>query len=210
MIFRVQRPAKPAKPAAEPSLMDDLLGMDFGTTNQNNPADVDPFSSDLTGVMDMLNNMGSATEPASTPADTSMDFTSILSPSEPVPDAPAAEPIAEPEPISFSQPVGKFRMNESSIDKSSLIAFEEDGIKVEFKLKKGEDDSDTIIKAIISNSNPDDVEEFNIQAAVPKYMKVQTKPISDPIIPCNNEDISTQLFRIKNNAFGEVREMCLC
>ena len=35
-------------------------------------------------------------------------------------------------------------------------------------------------------------------------MKVQTKPISDPIIPCNNEDISTQLIRVKNNAFGEV------
>lgn len=111
MIIRIQRPAKPAKPAAEPSLMDDLLGMDFGTTNQSNPADVDPFSSDLTGVMDMLNNMGSAAEPTNTPTDTGMDFTSMLSPSEPVPNAPAAEPIAEPEPMSFSQPVGMSRMN---------------------------------------------------------------------------------------------------
>ena len=72
-------------------------------------------------------------------------------------------------------------------------------------MKKGEDNSDTIIKAIITNANPDDLEEFDMQAAVPKYMKVQMKPISDPIIPGNNEDISTQLIRVKNNAFGEVR-----
>ena len=43
-----------------------------------------------------------------------------------------------------------------------------------------------------------------------QYMKVQTKPISDPIIPCNNEDISTQLIRVKNNAFGEVRREKEC
>ena len=30
------------------------------------------------------------------------------------------------------------------------------------------------------------------------------KPISDPIIPGYNEDVSTQLIRIKNSAFGEV------
>ena len=95
-----------------------------------------------------------------------------------------------------------------------MVAFDEDGVKIVFKMKKGEDDSDTIIKAIISNSNPDDLEEFTLQAAVPKvseeelyhnqYMKVQMKPISDPIIPGNNEDVSTQLIRIKNNYFGEV------
>ena len=49
-----------------------------------------------------------------------------------------------------------------------MIAFDEDGVKIVFKMKKGEDDSDTIIKAIISNSNPDDLEEFTLQAAVPK------------------------------------------
>ena len=77
-------------------------------------------------------------------------------------------------------------------------------MKVVFKMKKGDDDSDTIIKATISNSNSADLEEFSMQAAVPKYMKVQMKPISDPVIPANNEDVSTQLIRIRINAFGEV------
>ena len=77
-------------------------------------------------------------------------------------------------------------------------------MKVVFKMKKGDDDFDTIIKATISNSNSADLEEFSMQAAVPKYMKVQMKPISDPVIPANNEDVSTQLIRIRNNAFGEV------
>ena len=66
--------------------------------------------------------------------------------------------------------------------------------------------ADTIIKAIISNSNATDLEDFSMQAAVPKYMKVQMKPISDPVIPANNEDVSTQLIRVRNNAFGEVGE----
>ena len=87
-----------------------------------------------------------------------------------------------------------------------MTVFSEDGVKIVFKMKKGEDDSDTIIKAIISNSNATDLEDFSMQAAVPKYMKVQMKPISDPVIPANNEDVSTQLIRVRNNAFGEVGE----
>ena len=35
-------------------------------------------------------------------------------------------------------------------------------------------------------------------------MMVQMKPISDPIIPGRNEDVSTQLIRVRNNAYGEV------
>ena len=50
----------------------------------------------------------------------------------------------------------------------SLVAFDEDGVRIVFKMRKGEDNSDTIIKAIISNSNPDDLEEFDLQVAVPK------------------------------------------
>ena len=87
-----------------------------------------------------------------------------------------------------------------------MTVFSEDGVKIVFKMKKGEDDSDTIIKATISNSNAADLEDFSMQAAVPKYMKVQMKPISDPVIPANNEDVSTQLIRVRTNAFGEVGE----
>ena len=95
-----------------------------------------------------------------------------------------------------------------------MTVFSEDGVKIVFKMKKGEDGltgpsgagKTTIIKAIISNSNAADLEDFSMQAAAPKYMKVQMKPISDPVIPANNEDVSTQLIRVRNNAFGEVGE----
>ena len=40
-----------------------------------------------------------------------------------------------------------------------MTVFSEDGVKIVFKMKKGEDDSDTIIKAIISNSNAADLED---------------------------------------------------
>ena len=85
-----------------------------------------------------------------------------------------------------------------------MTVFDEEGVKIVFRMKKGSDEAETIIKAVISNSNEADVEEFAMQAAVPKYMKVQMKPISDPIIPGRNEDVSTQLIRVRNNAYGEV------
>ena len=89
-------------------------------------------------------------------------------------------------------------------DRSTMTVFDEEGVKVVFRMKKGSDEAETIIKAVISNANEADVEEFAMQAAVPKYMKVQMKPISDPIIPGRNEDVSTQLIRVRNNAYGEV------
>lgn len=48
------------------------------------------------------------------------------------------------------------------------MAFDEEGVRVVFKMKKGESETDTIIKAVISNSNPQDLEEFTLQVAVPK------------------------------------------
>ncbi|KAK8824038.1 hypothetical protein WA556_003363 [Blastocystis sp. ATCC 50177/Nand II] len=178
--------AKAAKPAQPVNLMDDLLGLGAAPAG-------DSLGSDLAGVMDIL---GSVTAPAA-PATDPMDFSSILGTTGTT-GTTGTNATAESEVVDYASPA-----TVETSDPSTLTAFEEDGVKVVFKMKKGDDDSDTIIKATISNSNSTDLEEFSMQAAVPKYMKVQMKPISDPVIPANNEDVSTQLIRIRNNAFGE-------
>ncbi|OAO12119.1 adaptor protein complex 1, subunit gamma 1 [Blastocystis sp. ATCC 50177/Nand II] len=181
--------AKAAKPAQPVNLMDDLLGLGAAPAG-------DSLGSDLAGVMDILGSVTAPAAPAA-PATDPMDFSSILGTTGTT-GTTGTNATAESEVVDYASPA-----TVETSDPSTLTAFEEDGVKVVFKMKKGDDDSDTIIKATISNSNSADLEEFSMQAAVPKYMKVQMKPISDPVIPANNEDVSTQLIRIRNNAFGE-------
>ena len=117
------------------------------------------------------------------------------------PEGPAKERLARSQ---MTSPAGAESEETPMEDRSTMTVFDEEGVKVVFRMKKGSDEAETIIKAVISNANEADVEEFAMQAAVPKYMKVQMKPISDPIIPGRNEDVSTQLIRVRNNAYGEV------
>ena len=101
------RVVKQAKPAAESSLMDDLLNMDLTTTTQTSQAITsdDPFASDLMGMMDVIDTMGSSQQPAtsSDPMDFSSMFTSTPQP-EPEPAQPEPEP-AQPEPEPEPEPV---------------------------------------------------------------------------------------------------------
>ena len=199
--------------------MDDLLGLDYAAagpvlpvSNANGAGSAagksdDPFA----GVMDMLNTMETAKEAP----DAAMDVASLFAPAAPAaPAEPAAQAMDPMDPMDVmgglgsmgatTSPAGAESEETPMEDRSTMTVFDEEGVKVVFRMKKGSDEAETIIKAVISNANEADVEEFAMQAAVPKYMKVQMKPISDPIIPGRNEDVSTQLIRVRNNAYGEV------
>ena len=201
---------RPGKAPSEPAdIMDDLLGLDYaaagpvmaptaGSAAKSAAKSDDPFA----GVMDMLNTMESA-KPAT---DVAMDVASLFAPAPAAPAAETPATTAETPATETTEASPAGEEEESPMeDRSTLTVLEEDGIKVVLRLKKGSDPSETIIKAVVSNANASDAEEFAIQAAVPKYMKVQMKPISDPVVPGNNEDVSTQLIRVRNNAYGEVR-----
>ena len=75
--------------------------MDLTTTTQTSQATTsdDPFASDLMGMMDVIDTMGSSQQPAtsSDPMDFSSMFTSTPQP-EPEPAQPEPEPKPEPEP----------------------------------------------------------------------------------------------------------------
>ena len=104
------RVVKQAKPAAESSLMDDLLNMDLTTTTQTSqatPSD-DPFASDLMGMMDVIDTMGSSQQPApSSP---------VSKPQRKAPPPPSSSPPmrASPSPPSSSPPKRPFPSPPSS------------------------------------------------------------------------------------------------
>lgn len=138
-------------------------------------------------MMDFLNAPAVA-QPAD---DAALDFAAFLQPAQ-----PAQEPPGEA-PMEWTTPETLQRRDE-------IVALEEEGLRIVLRLKKGESPAETIMKAVISNANASPITDFSMQAAVPKYMKLQMKPISDPVIPANEEDVSTQLLRVRNNAQGEV------
>ena len=48
-----------------------------------------------------------------------------------------------------------------------------------------------------------DAEDFSIKIVVPKYMQIQQKPISENIVLAREQNVVTQLFRLRNNSEGE-------
>ena len=109
--------------------MDDLLSMDFATTQQvQTQADpLDPFATNLSGVMDVLNTMGS-----SNPVDDVVDLASMFggpqpqSSMEPQPVyEPEPEPVyePEPEPAPQPQPMGKIHSFIHSLEKLLTHSF---------------------------------------------------------------------------------------
>ena len=212
-------PARKTAKSSEPAdIMDDLLGLDYAAAGPVLPASGQPAGKSddpFAGVMDMLNTIETPKETR----DVAMDVASLFAPA-PVPAVPeTTDPMSSMDPMGAmgamnamdamdpmgsSSPAGGESSETPMEDRSMMTVLDEEGVKIVFRMKKGSDEAETIIKAVISNSNEADVEEFAMQAAVPKYMKVQMKPISDPIIPGRNEDVSTQLIRVRNNAYGEV------
>jgi len=59
------------------------------------------------------------------------------------------------------------------------------------------------LNAIYTNTNPVPLNGFVLQAAVPKYLKIQMQPASGNVIPPNNQGKITQIVRIANSLQGQ-------
>lgn len=71
-----------------------------------------------------------------------------------------------------------------------------------FNTKEGANPNETIVKAVITNHGEVNIEDFEMLIIVPRYMQIQTKPLSSSTIPAIS-GVSTQLFRLRNNMFEE-------
>lgn len=85
---------------------------------------------------------------------------------------------------------------------SSFIAYQDQVITIEFKTKEGASKGETIVKAVITNNMNIPVNDIELIIVVPRYIQLQTKPISSTSLTSSDETI-TQLFRLRNNMIDE-------
>jgi len=61
----------------------------------------------------------------------------------------------------------------------------------------------TTLNGIYSNSNQFPINNFALQAAVPKYLKIQMNPASSTVLPPNNTGKVTQVIKVINSMQGQ-------
>eukprot|EP00741_Cyanophora_paradoxa_P019858 tig00000217_g19166.t1 len=86
----------------------------------------------------------------------------------------------------------------------SLKAYERHGLVITFDFSKQEGDPQTtMVGVLFSNNNATPVNNVVLQAAVPKYIKLQMLPASGTSLPPNAVGAITQQIRITNTLFGQ-------
>lgn len=89
----------------------------------------------------------------------------------------------------------------SSSSRQTLIAFDKDGLQVEFELKSSQASS-TEIEARFSNRQNAALSAFSFQVAVPKYLKAELSPASSSVLPPHSSNV-TQRMVIRDNSGGQ-------
>jgi len=81
----------------------------------------------------------------------------------------------------------------------SMIAFEKNGLKLEFQLERSAATPNVLtITLNATNSNLQPISEFVFQAAVPKSFQLQLLSPSGSSLPANCEGCVTQVIKINN------------
>jgi AP-1 complex subunit gamma-1 len=77
-----------------------------------------------------------------------------------------------------------------------------DGINIVFDFSKSSP-QDTLVTATYTNGNPFPVNNFVLQAAVPKYITLALNPASATLLPPNNMSKVTQTMQVQNTQQGQ-------
>lgn len=85
---------------------------------------------------------------------------------------------------------------------STMAVWSGDGISIAFDLSKSSP-QDTLVTATYTNSNPFPVNNFVLQAAVPKYITLTLNPASATLLPPNNMSKVTQTMQVQNTLQGQ-------
>lgn len=86
---------------------------------------------------------------------------------------------------------------------SEFIAYENEALKINFKVSCGSSKGATDIIAEVLNKTEEVINGFNLQAAVPKFMQIKLEPATDSTLPARNSGSITQLIHIINSMEGE-------
>jgi AP-1 complex subunit gamma-1 len=183
------------------------FGLDIGTQRNAAPTTAEPKKS----TSDILAEIFDA-KTSPTPPPTASLPTVPLIPVAPVSGAFGQAPVVTPNvtpaittPIAMAPTTVATVPIVTSSTFPPLTVFNADGITIVFEFSKPNPQrlDYTAINAVITNSNSVPVLNFQLQAAVPKYIKIQLDPASASTIPPNNSGKVTQLIKLANSAHGE-------
>lgn len=86
----------------------------------------------------------------------------------------------------------------------TIMAFSKGGVSVTFSFSKPPGNlATTDIQAMYQNSNPVPVTDFNLQAAVPKFMQVRLNPATATLLGPNGGSSATQTLTVTNSMHGQ-------
>ncbi|EQC38880.1 hypothetical protein SDRG_03838 [Saprolegnia diclina VS20] len=169
---------KPTAPAANLLDLDDIFGGGAPTAPAPAPAPMPP-------AVDLLADLFSAPTPTPTPA--------------PVASSAAADLLgmmaqsAQPEVAAVAPPGQHIR------------AYEKNGLSMDMELSKPNpsDPSITYISCMFTNASAYQLDQFVLQAAFPKYIRLIMEPPSGTTVPANMGGRLTQVAKIQNTNHGE-------
>lgn len=84
----------------------------------------------------------------------------------------------------------------------SMPVWTGDGINITFDFSKSSP-QDILVTATYTNGNPFPINNFVLQAAVPKYINLALNPASSTLLPPNNMSKVTQTMQVQNTLQGQ-------
>lgn len=172
-----------------------------------------PTATESQNILDLLDVSPSPVIPTAAPLEPPktgaadlldlLDMGSISSPAVPPMQAPASGNLMDG--LIGSSSMSTNMMN-GSASSAPMIAFNKNGLLVEFMCEKDNSQATVfIVNVKASNSSPTPMTEFVFQAAVPKSFQLQLQSPSGNVLPPLNAGVVTQVVKINNPQKQPVR-----
>ncbi|PWW78208.1 Adaptor protein complex AP-1 gamma subunit [Tuber magnatum] len=164
-------------PQSNMELLSGILGGDPMPSNSSSPPP--PAQSNLNSIMDLFNTPGtSSPAPVAAPQQPASSLLVGLGSAPAPPVAPAAAPLA-------------------------AQVYNKNDLQITLQLARTADGTINIIARFKNNSFTDRIASVNLQAAVPKSMRLQLQPISNSELDPDAE--ATQMMRVAGNRGGALK-----
>jgi len=202
-----------------PVVLDRMPAAEVRNTTESVPVPVvvqplaaTPQNGDLVGLWDTTESRPPPKVEATT--DILEMFAPVAKPSQPIPNSNSAIvpslldldlslPVPQP-PQGQQQVPPALTIPSPSLPNSGasqVVGYSKNGISIVFEFSKGP--QFTTLNGVYTNSNPFPINNFTVQAAVPKYLKIQMSPASATVLQPNNSGKITQVVKIINSMQGQ-------
>ncbi|OQS07179.1 AP-1 complex subunit gamma-1 [Thraustotheca clavata] len=165
------------------------------------PAPAAPSTSNT--LLDLDDIFGGGAKPAPTLAPAAMPPTvDILAD---IFSAPSAQPAAPTAPAPVNDIMGMMSTPAVQPPGQHIRGYEKNGLAMDLELSKPNpnDPSITYISCMFTNASTYQLDNFVLQAAFPKYIRLIMDPPSGTVIPANMGGRLTQVAKIQNTCYGE-------